>query len=275
MGRHEFPYYEIVLPTTGKRSVLVVEDDHALREMFRATLVAAGFSVIAVEDGIDALRYVEGHTPSLVVLDLGLPRLGGEDVRRELASRPDTRDIPVIVVTGSDTHRLRKTDFDSVLSKPVSAEGLLKAIERALFREDRRRQQSGDGDSPGRQRRVASRTVLVVDDEKSIQMVLQRFLQDRGYSVKAAGSVGDAIAALERSVIDAVILDVRMPRRSGLELLEFIRLDRRLRDFPVLILTGAVLNADEHEVIERQAGRLFRKSDDLEPLADHLDRVIH
>ena len=65
--------------------------------------------MVAVEDGVDALRYVEGHTPSLVVLDLGLPRLGGEDVRRELASRPGIRDIPIVVVTGSDTQRLRKT----------------------------------------------------------------------------------------------------------------------------------------------------------------------
>src|SRR5688500_15962845 len=108
--------------------------------MYRVTLVAAGFSVVAVEDGIDALRYVEGNTPSLVVLDLGLPRLGGEDVRRELAARADTRDIPVVVVTGSDTHRLRKTDSDSVLSKPVSSEGLLTEIERALRKASRLRQ---------------------------------------------------------------------------------------------------------------------------------------
>ena len=88
-----------MLPAPGKRTVLLVEDDHALREMYRATLASAGFSVVAVEDGIDALRYMDGHTPNLVVLDLGLPRLGGEDVRRELASRPDTRDIPIVVVT--------------------------------------------------------------------------------------------------------------------------------------------------------------------------------
>ena len=104
-----------MLPTPGQRTVLLVEDDHALRELYRATLVAAGFSVVAVEDGVEALRYMDGHTPSLVVLDLGLPRLGGEDVRRELASRSDTRDIPVVIVTGADTHHLRKTDVDSII----------------------------------------------------------------------------------------------------------------------------------------------------------------
>ena len=57
-----------VLPTPGNAPVLLVEDDHALREMYRATLASAGFVVVAVEDGIDALRYIDGNTPSLVVL---------------------------------------------------------------------------------------------------------------------------------------------------------------------------------------------------------------
>jgi CheY-like chemotaxis protein len=254
---------------------LLVEDDHALREMYRATLVSAGFAVVAVEDGIDALRYIDGHTPNLVVLDLGLPRLGGEDVQRELASRRDTRDIPIVVVTGSDTRDVRKTDFDSVLAKPVSSEGLLTAIERALARASRLRGRSAAVDPAESYRRVAIRTVLVVDDEVSMQQLLHRFLEDRGYSVKTAGSVGEAIAVLERSVIDAVVLDVRMPRRSGLELLQFIRIDERRRDFPVVVLTGATLKADERELIARDASRLFQKSGDLEPLADHLDRVIH
>jgi len=264
-----------VLSAPGKRTVLVVEDDHALREMYRATLASAGFSVIAVEDGIDALRYLDGHTPSLVVLDLGLPRLRGEDVGRELASRSDTREIPVVVVTGADTTNLSKTDFDSVLAKPVSSEGLLTAIERALLRAGRWRRRAASSDSGESHRRVAIRTVLVVDDEESMQILLRRFLEARGYSVKTAGSVGEGIGVLERSVIDAVVLDVRMPRRSGLELLEFIRLDKRRRDFPVLILTGSTLRPDEREMIARDASRLFHKSGDLEPLADHLDRVIH
>src|SRR4051794_17475935 len=57
--------------------VLVVEDDQQTREMYRAALMAAGFVVVAVEDGLDALRVLEQRRPSAVVLDLGLPRLAG------------------------------------------------------------------------------------------------------------------------------------------------------------------------------------------------------
>ena len=66
--------------------VLVVEDDPQTREMFRMALRSEGYKVVAVEDGVDALNYLETHIPAAVVLDLGLPRLHGRDVLAEMAS---------------------------------------------------------------------------------------------------------------------------------------------------------------------------------------------
>src|SRR5688572_22043982 len=103
--------------STAKTTVLVVEDDRELREMYRAVLMGAGHTVVAVEDGIDALRHIEQVPPNLIVLDLVLPRLSGYDVQRELASRAETRDIPIVVVTGTDTRTLNRTQFDCVLEK--------------------------------------------------------------------------------------------------------------------------------------------------------------
>ena len=62
--------------------VLVVEDDAGTRELYRTTLRNAGYAVVGVEDGVDALRFLELNTPAAVVLDLGLPRLPGQDVGR-------------------------------------------------------------------------------------------------------------------------------------------------------------------------------------------------
>jgi CheY-like chemotaxis protein len=80
--------------------VLVVEDDPQLRELYRMTLRSAGYAVIAVEDGLDALQFTEQVIPAAVVLDLGLPRVGGRDVQQELAAHQATRDVPIILVTG-------------------------------------------------------------------------------------------------------------------------------------------------------------------------------
>jgi len=120
-----------------ERYVLVVEDDPTLREMYRSALRAAGYAVVAVSDGLDALRRVERETPDAIVLDLGLPRLGGRDVQKELKSAPDTRHIPIVVVSGSDTSDLDPDDFACVLAKPISSDALINAVQKCLTRSPR------------------------------------------------------------------------------------------------------------------------------------------
>lgn len=115
-------------------SVLVVEDDPALRQLYRATLREAGYLVMDVEDGVAALRTLDTHRPSAVVLDLGLPRLNGRDVHREMQSHEDMRSIPVVVVTGSDTSDLNEAEFASVLRKPLHPDRLLTAVQDCIGR---------------------------------------------------------------------------------------------------------------------------------------------
>ena len=112
--------------------MLIVEDDAALRGLYRLSLKAAGYDVVAVEDGLDALRQVEQTVPNAVVLDLELPRLSGRDVQRELASRAETAAVPVVVVTGTDTRDLDEADFACILRKPIHPEVLVYAIENCL-----------------------------------------------------------------------------------------------------------------------------------------------
>jgi len=114
--------------------VLVVEDDAGLRDLYRAALTSAGYAVVAVEDGLDALRRIDDWAPSAVVLDMALPRLNGRDVSRELKSRPDTCNIPIVVVSGSDIRDLDPADFACVLTKPIHPEALVSAVERSLRR---------------------------------------------------------------------------------------------------------------------------------------------
>lgn len=116
-------------PRTAPR-VLVVEDDPDLRAVYKAALTVAGYAVAAVEDGMDALRYVERQMPAAIVLDLTLPRLNGRDVQRELASFPATCQVPIVVVTGSEASDLDPSQFACVLRKPVDTETLVEQVDR-------------------------------------------------------------------------------------------------------------------------------------------------
>ncbi len=118
--------------TRHRAVVLVVEDDPPLREMYRSALTAAGYAVFAVEDGVDALRFIETHTPAAVVLDLGLPRLPGGDVQREMAAQGLSA-IPIIVVTG-DPASVDEHDVACLLRKPIDPDALVEAVRRCLSR---------------------------------------------------------------------------------------------------------------------------------------------
>jgi chemosensory pili system protein ChpA (sensor histidine kinase/response regulator) len=124
----------VIAPQLGRGAVvvLVVEDDSHVRELFRDALKLEGYSVVAVEDGIDALRYLDTHTPSAVVLDLDLPRLHGSDVLSEMAAQGLTKQVPVIVVTGELTEGLNEENFACVLRKPISPYELINAVRRCL-----------------------------------------------------------------------------------------------------------------------------------------------
>jgi DNA-binding response OmpR family regulator len=119
--------------------VLIVEDDRSTRELYRAELTHAGYTVIAVEDGVDALRYLDSHSPpDAVVLDLGLPRLPGGDVHREMMAQGLTESVPVIVVTG-DGATLDEREFACVLRKPIDPDKLAAAVENCLRHRNQRR----------------------------------------------------------------------------------------------------------------------------------------
>lgn len=117
-----------------KRSsvVLVVEDDPATRELYRVTLRDAGHAVVAVEDGLDALHFLEATTPDAVVLDLGLPRLSGHDVYREMEAQGVADLVPVVVVTGDAPPGIENEGFACVLRKPIDPDALVATVQSCI-----------------------------------------------------------------------------------------------------------------------------------------------
>jgi CheY-like chemotaxis protein len=121
------------VPSLAKATVLVVEDDPTLRNVYRAMLTDAVLTVITVEDGRDALRLIDaGHLPDVILLDLVLPRMSGRDVQRQLMSHPHTRRIPIVIVTGTDADDLTPGDFRYILKKPVDADELIGAVRKCV-----------------------------------------------------------------------------------------------------------------------------------------------
>lgn len=116
-----------------RKTILIVEDDDELRRMFKTSLLLEGFNVREAGDGLEALTQIDREPPDLVILDIMLPTLNGVAVRQEIAAHVLTRQIPVVIVTGSamDVDHL---DVECVLRKPVPPEQLVAAVRRCFAR---------------------------------------------------------------------------------------------------------------------------------------------
>jgi two-component system phosphate regulon response regulator PhoB len=87
--------------------------------------------VVEAEDGLTALHRLAENAPDLVILDLLLPTVSGLIVQQEIAAHAHTRNIPVVIVTGSDIN-LDAVDVSCVLRKPVSPDKLLATVRSCL-----------------------------------------------------------------------------------------------------------------------------------------------
>jgi CheY-like chemotaxis protein len=114
-----------------RQTILVVEDDEDLRRLFRTALTLAGYDVIEAGDGLEALQRIDQAIPDLVVLDLVLPGMSGMVVQQELAAQTLTRQIPVVVITGTAVEP-GDLAVACLLRKPVSPDDLIEAVKKCL-----------------------------------------------------------------------------------------------------------------------------------------------
>jgi two-component system, OmpR family, phosphate regulon response regulator PhoB len=112
--------------------VLVVEDEPAQREVLGYNLEAEGFRVVMADSGDEALLLVAEERPDLVVLDWMLPGVSGIEICRRLKSRPETRSVPVIMLSArsEEVDRVRglETGADDYVVKPYSVVELMARV---------------------------------------------------------------------------------------------------------------------------------------------------
>lgn len=124
-------------PSPPPERILLAEDEPHIRRILQTVLEEAGFTVVAVSDGVAAQRRMEGPDPfDLVITDLMMPGCTGLDLLESIRALPHRRDLPVIVLTakGQDTDRQAAfaSGADDFLTKPFSPKKLLSRIDQLL-----------------------------------------------------------------------------------------------------------------------------------------------
>lgn len=232
----------------GVRTVLVVDDDEGVRRLLAMELEPYGVRILEAQDGAEGVRIARAEKPDVVLLDVLLPRLSGWEALRALKESPETRAIPVIILSVVENRAfgLSLGAFD-YLVKPLGRPELLSSLARAGV--------------------LASRGhVLVVDDEPDVRALLEQELVAAGFRARGAGSGAAALSELERERPSAVLLDLIMPPPDGFEVLYRIRENPKLKDLPVVIITAKELAPEDYARLNGSAQRILRKGRDLRPI---------
>ena len=121
-----------------RESILLVEDEHDIRELLKFHLERENLAVEACENGEDALAALKTRSVSLVLLDLMLPGIDGLEVCRRLKAQPETRDVPIIMLTAKDSEADIVTGLEmgaaDYICKPFSPRVLMARIRAVLRR---------------------------------------------------------------------------------------------------------------------------------------------
>ncbi|MFO0729394.1 MAG: sigma-54 dependent transcriptional regulator [Nitrospiraceae bacterium] len=128
----------MVSRTPGTTTLLIVDDEQRLRESLVELFTSVGYCVLEASDGQEALERL-GQTsrlPDAILMDLKMPRADGMDALRRLAQRPDTKAIPVVIMTafGGSEHTIQamKAGAYDYITKPFNADELLQMVDRAV-----------------------------------------------------------------------------------------------------------------------------------------------
>ena len=192
-------------PRAGAPTVLVIDDDPDARDLMRRFLAREGFDTLTAPDAAEGLRLARQFKPTLITLDVVMPRMDGWAVLKELKEDPALAAIPVVMLSILDEQEkgfaLGAADY---LTKPFDRDRLRSVL-----------QAHRGGESGAR--------VLVVEDDDAIRAILRDMLEREGCTVDVAENGLVALERVAKAKPDIILLDLLMPKMDGFEFLAALR----------------------------------------------------
>jgi DNA-binding NtrC family response regulator len=237
-----------------KYKVLLIEDDDTSREQLVKAIRKEGYEVLAAENGGAGLEVFKKELPEIVITDLKMAGVDGLEVMHTV--RRLSRGVQVILITAygeTDTavSALREGALD-YLKKPLDLDLLTTALGRARERIIEHKKS------------IPFPTVLLAEDDGPIRERIARVLEKEGWKVFAVADGEEAINVFGQRKIDIVLLDIKMPKKDGLQALHEMR--GISDDFEAIVFTGYGDEASAIQALRDGAVNFLKKPVDLEEL---------
>ncbi len=243
----------------SRKKVLAIDDNPDAIDIIRKSL-GKDYKIVGLLSGEKAVEKAMETRPVAITLDILMPQKDGWQVLRELKSAPETRDIPVIVVSIVDN---KKLGFSL-----GAAEYIVKPLEKDFFLKKIR-----DLEKTGKIQRA-----LVVDSETETVMLIEHILHDVGCQVKTAYNSQDAISLIQSFVPGLIILNLTMPRVNGFDVIEYIKTEDSAKNIPLILITKRDLSQKEKNDLDGRIRGILNKGvlkeeDLLQELRDRINEI--
>ncbi len=237
----------------NQRLVLVVSERPDIARILTAGLGSHEYNVRTARDGEEAVTLAVKLRPLVILLDAHDSSSELWSVFQELKTKPETKDIPTIFLSNNDAHGV---GTPLTVASALNPRDVLRSVRAAT--------------STGR------KNVLIVDDEESFRDVLKCALGEEGYQLSEAATGNEAIAKLQTTTPDLLLLDLQLPDTDGWEVMRYLTQQPRLKDMQVLIISGIMLDEGQSEEIQTHDYAFINKGEFkvnrvLEKVADLLE----
>ena len=230
-------------PSAGTETILLVEDEAALRNVCRVYLESKGYTVLEAGNAKEAMRICQSYDRPIHVLitDIVMPGPGGLELAKSaLELRPA---LSVVLVSGYTDHPLDREaiGFGKFLQKPFSFDALARTVRSLLDK---------------------NREILVIENGKFMRIAVQRALTGAGYTVHTANHGEAGLRAAHETLPELIVLDLVLPTISGLDVLKALKRDVITKSIPVIVL-APLSEPTMEELLNEGAAACVEKSDKL------------
>ncbi|WP_020587707.1 response regulator [Desulfobacter curvatus] len=209
-----------------KANVLIVDDSRSALFAVKALLSPAGIHTVTASDALQGQEALRTGQFDLVITDVDMPNMSGLEFCQWIKSRPETEHIPVIVLSSLDTDADIENGFrvgaDAYVPKRLANKELIPRIESVM----------------NKCTFVKDKTILVVEDSKTIQMVTKQGLEDAGFKVVLADDGQHALDIIDDVAPDILLTDLNMPRVNGEELCRRLFNMNQYNFLPVVVMSS-------------------------------------
>jgi len=207
---------------TGKGlKIMIIEDNKSFLETIQDLLETKDFQVAAYTEGRNIAQNIAKEKPDLLMLDINLPGEDGFSICRQIKSAPETRALPIILMTGDATIDIDKgfaLGADDCIFKPFDIDDVIARIKKLARRDPR---------------------VLLVEDDRKICEMVTAMLAEKHYDAKAVNDGRDIINVVKGFSPDLILLDISLQiPPDGIEICRLLKSDSETRKTPVVMLTA-------------------------------------